>query len=115
GTGIREAVWGQEVFDRRRRCRQLVVGRDRNRAWATVKIASAPHSGLSVARHLGARPPPHSSVNSSLVPSLLNVAECQNAKFESATAARRRGWAGSRMSSSKPYPAHAPPATPSAG
>src|SRR2546429_4116199 len=30
------------------------------------------HSGLSVARHLGARPPPHSSVNSTLVPSLLN-------------------------------------------
>src|SRR3989442_5838323 len=36
-------------------------------------------------------------------------------KFESATAATRRGWAGSRMSSSKPYPAHAPPATPRPG
>src|SRR5207302_8324421 len=73
---------------------------------ATEKMASAPHSGLSVARHLGCSPPPHSSVNNSLVPSLLNVAECQNAKFESATAAIRRGWTGSRMSSSKPYPAH---------
>src|SRR5436189_778145 len=84
-------------------------------SWATVKIASAPHSGLSVTRHLGARPPPHSSVNSSLVPSLLNVAECQNAKFESAAAARRLGLAGSRMSRSRPYPAHAPPARPMAG
>ena len=41
------------------------------------KMALAPHSGLSPARHLGAPPPPHSSLNSIAVPSLLNVAECQ--------------------------------------
>src|SRR5258707_8225661 len=80
-----------------------------------LNSASAPHCGLSVTRHFGCSPPPHSSVNSTLVPSLLNVAECQNAKFESAAAAMRRGLAGSLMSSSTPYPAHAPPATPSAG
>src|SRR5215210_1238269 len=80
-----------------------------------VKIASAPHSFGSVARHLGAPPPPHSSENRILVPSLLNVAECQYAKFESATASRRVGFAGSLMSSSKPCPSQAPPASPSAG
>ena len=41
------------------------------------KMALAPHSFRSVARHLGAPPPPHSSEKSTLVPSLLNVAECQ--------------------------------------
>src|ERR1044071_6872124 len=80
-----------------------------------VNSASAPHSGLSVDRHLGAPPPPHSSENSIWVPSLLNVAECQYEKFESAAASMRRGWAGSLMSSSSPYPPHAPPARPIAG
>src|SRR5213596_3042633 len=47
----------------------------------SVKIASAPHSGLSVSRQRGCNPPPHSSVNRILVPSLLNVAECQNEKL----------------------------------
>src|SRR2546427_12310854 len=84
-------------------------------SWTRVKIASAPHSGLSVARHLGCPPPPHSSEKRSLVPSLLNVAECQNEKFESATAPIRLGWATSWMSSSRPYPPHAPPANPIAG
>src|SRR5262252_2787766 len=41
----------------------------------TVKIASAPHSILSVDRQRGAEPPPHSSVKSTFDPSLLNVAE----------------------------------------
>jgi hypothetical protein len=67
-----------------------------------VKIAFAPHCFGSLARHFGAPPPPHSSVNSTLVPSLLNVAECQYEKFESAAAATRVGLAGSRMSSSRP-------------
>ena len=40
--------------------------------------------------------------NSTFVPSLLNVAECQYEKFESATAAMRTGFAGSLMSSSRP-------------
>ena len=45
--------------------------------FSSVKIALAPHSFLSVARHFGCPPPPHSSVKRTLVPSLLNVAECQ--------------------------------------
>ena len=49
-----------------------------------MKIASAPHSFGSVARHFGWPPPPHSSEKSTFVPSLLNVAECQYEKFESA-------------------------------
>src|SRR5579864_1415150 len=77
-----------------------------------VKMASAPHSFGSLARHLGPPPPPHSSEKSSLVPSLLNVAECQYEKFESSTAATRNGCAGSWMSSSRPYPSQAPPAYP---
>ena len=84
-------------------------------SWTSVKIASAPHSYLSVARHRGCPPPPHSSVNRSLVPSLLNVAECQKEKFESATAPIRFGWDASRMSSRRPYPPQAPPANPMAG
>src|SRR5438876_7020054 len=78
-------------------------------SWTRAKIASAPHWGLSVARHLGCPPPPHSSEKRSLVPSLLNVAECQYEKFESDTASIRLGFATSRMSSSSPYPPHAPP------
>jgi hypothetical protein len=67
-----------------------------------VKSASAPHSGLSVERHRGDDPPPHSSVNNTFVPSLLNVAECQKAMFASAAASIRIGWATSRISSSRP-------------
>src|ERR1700694_4494092 len=81
----------------------------------SVKIASAPHSGLLVVRQRGAEPPPHSSEKRIFVPSLLNVAECQNEKFESAAAPRRFGCAGSRMSSNTPYPPQAPPARPIAG
>jgi len=50
-----------------------------------------------------------------LVASLLNVAECQYEKLLSATTAMRTGLAGSRMSSSIPYPSQAPPASPIAG
>jgi hypothetical protein len=67
-----------------------------------VKIASAPHSGLSVARQRGCEPPPHSSEKRTFEPSLLNVAECQKEKLESATAAMRFGFATSLMSSRKP-------------
>jgi hypothetical protein len=55
-----------------------------------------------VERHLGEPPPPHSSVKRIFEPSLLNVAECQKAKFESAAASTRLGLATSRMSSSRP-------------
>jgi hypothetical protein len=54
-----------------------------------LKIALAPHSGRSVARQRGAVPPPHSSVKMTVVPSLLNVAECQYAKFGSTTSSMR--------------------------
>src|SRR6186997_304237 len=77
-----------------------------------VKRASDPHSYLSVERQRGWLPPPHSSLNSILVPSLLNVAECQNDMLGSATSAMRTGFTGSLMSSSKPRPPHAPPARP---
>jgi hypothetical protein len=70
--------------------------------FSIVKIAFAPHSGLSVARQRGARPPPHSSVNRIFVPSLLNVAECQKAKFESAAWSMRTGFVTSLMSSRSP-------------
>ena len=56
-----------------------------------VKSASAPHSILSVARQRGADPPPHSSENRTFVPSLLNVAECQNDMLESAAMSMRTG------------------------
>ena len=61
-----------------------------------MKSALAPHSYLSVSRQRGAEPPPHSSVKSTFLPSLLNVAECQNDKFESAAASMRIGFATSR-------------------
>ena len=80
-----------------------------------VKSASAPHSSLSVARQRGAEPPPHSSVKRIFLPSLLNVAECQNDMFLSAAKSRRTGCAASWMSSSSPSPAHAPPARPISG
>src|ERR1051326_7479731 len=78
-------------------------------------MASAPHCFGSVARHFGAPPPPHSSLNSTFVASLLNVAECQYEKFESATASRRMGFVGSLMSIRNPKPSHAPPAYPMCG
>ena len=71
----------------------------------TSKMASAPHVGGSIARQRGRPPPPHSSVKRTFDPSLLNVAECQNAKFESLTAATRFGFAGLRMSRRIPFPA----------
>jgi hypothetical protein len=80
--------------------------------FSSVKIASAPHSILSVDRQRGCEPPPHSSEKRIFVPSLLKVAECQKEKLESATAAMRTGLATSRMSSSRPMPAQAPPASP---
>src|SRR5919112_128317 len=63
-----------------------------------VKMASAPHSGLSVARHLAWLPPPHSSEKRILLPPLLNVAECQYEKLESETAPMRVGRTGSATS-----------------
>ena len=79
------------------------------------KSAFAPHSGWSVTRQRADVPPPHSSVKMTLVPSLLNVAECQYEKFGSATASSRTGFTGSEMSSRMPLPWHAPAARPISG
>jgi hypothetical protein len=52
-------------------------------------------------------------VNTTFVPALLNVAECQKAKFwSSVTRAVTRGRSGSRMSNSTPSPMQAPAAMP---
>ena len=65
-------------------------------------MASAPHSYLSVARHRGDDPPPHSSEKSTRLPSLLNVTECHADMLVSATAVIRRGFFTSEMSSRMP-------------
>src|SRR6266705_2315067 len=49
------------------------------------KIASAPHLFGSFGRHRAPRPPPHSSVNTTLLPSFENEAECQYEQFGSFT------------------------------
>src|SRR5678815_337308 len=64
--------------------------------------ALPPHMGGCVDWHIGCVPPPHSSENSSLVPSLLNVAECQNANAGSATSSNRFGFVTLRVSSNRP-------------
>src|SRR6188768_2649195 len=79
------------------------------------KMASAPQDSRSVLRQRGATPPPHSSLNNTLVPSLLNVAECQYANASSDAASRRTGCTGSEMSSRMPLPEQAPAASPSDG
>src|SRR5688572_19233249 len=79
------------------------------------KIAFAPQAGRSVDRHRGRVPPPHSSVKITFVPSLLNVAECQNAKFLSDTSWMRTGFIGSEMSRRIPLPEQAPAARPTSG
>src|SRR5687767_14177990 len=74
-------------------------------------MASAPLVEGTLARHSAATPPPSSSVKMTLVPALLNVAECQNAKL---TVSRTRvitlGDSGRLMSSRMPSPMHAPAA-----
>src|ERR687896_868622 len=74
-----------------------------------------PHLRSSAARQRGFVPPPHSSVNTTVLPSLLNVAPCQYAYSGSATASSRFGLAGSLMSISRPLPSHAPAAMRSSG
>ena len=55
-----------------------------------------------MAWHLGDVPPPHSSVNTTFLPSLLNTAVCQSENIVSATASRRTGFSGLEMSTSRP-------------
>ena len=67
-----------------------------------VRIVFPPISIMLVAWHIGWVPPPHSSVNTTLEPSLLNTAVCQSEKLVSARASIRTGFSGSVMSTSSP-------------
>ena len=60
--------------------------------------------------HVGAEPPPSSSVNSTFSPSSLIVALCQNAKFSFVVDEMTSGLAGSEMSRITPSATHAPAA-----
>ena len=57
-----------------------------------VRIVLPPISIIDVFWHIGPVPPPHSSVNTTFLPSLLNTAVCQSEKFVSARASRRTGF-----------------------
>src|SRR5687768_14849610 len=79
-------------------------------------MALAPLFGPVAALQTAATPPPSSSVKTTLSPALLNVAECQNAKFTvSRTRVITRGCSGLAMSSRMPSPMHAPAARSLAG
>ena len=73
-------------------------------------MASAPRFGPVASLQVAAPPPPSSSVKTTLVPSLLNVAECQKAKFGSVVLAVTLGFSRSEMSKSTPSPMQAPAA-----
>ena len=71
----------------------------------------APRVGPTVALQVARPPPPSSSVKTTLVPLLLNVAECQNAKFAvSWTRSMTFGATGLEMSMMMPSPMQAPAA-----
>jgi hypothetical protein len=61
-----------------------------------------PISIIELAWHIGDVPPPHSSVNTTFLPSLLKTAVCQSEKFVSAFASRRTGFSGFDTSTSSP-------------
>ena len=66
------------VLDRRLRRRHLVVALERHLlVHDREDRVRAPLRACPSTRQRGAEPPPHSSLNSTFVPSLLNVAECQ--------------------------------------
>src|SRR5512139_2657109 len=74
-------------------------------------MPSAPLFGPTVGLQVGEPPPPSSSVKTTLVPALLKVAECQNAKFSvSRTCSVTTGCSRSEMSSRMPSPMQAPAA-----
>ena len=74
-------------------------------------MPSAPRFGPTAALQVAAPPPPSSSVKTTLVASWLNVAECQNAKFDvSRTRSITLGFTGSEMSMMMPSPMQAPAA-----
>src|SRR6185295_19584870 len=63
---------------------------------------------MLVAWHIGPVPPPHSSVNTTFLPSLLKTAVCQRENVVSDTPSRRMGFSGFVMSTRSPYDPHAP-------
>ena len=74
-------------------------------------MPSAPRVGPTSSLQVAAPPPPSSSVKTTLVPALLNVAECQNAKFVvSVTRSMTLGATGLEMSMMMPSPMQAPAA-----
>ena len=76
----------------------------------------APFSGPIVGLHVAPPPPPSSSVKTTLVPALLKVAECQNAKFvDVPDRSVTTGCSRSEMSIRMPSPMQAPAATSFAG
>ena len=74
-------------------------------------MPSAPRVSPMVGLQVGPPPPPSSSVKITLLPSLLKVAECQNAKFTvSRTCSVTTGCSRSEMSIRIPSPMQAPAA-----
>src|SRR3954469_1120444 len=67
-----------------------------------VRMVLPPISIMLVAWQFGDVPPPHSSVNTTFEPSLLNTAVCHSEKFVSALASTRTGNSGFEMSTSRP-------------
>ena len=115
GTGISDPLCATQFSCSVCARRHLVVAREAQLAIDDVEDRVGAPVGRSVARQRGRVPPPHSSVKITFVPSLLNVAECQYAKFWSAAWSSRDGCTGSEMSSRIPFPAQAPAASPASG
>src|SRR5688572_20186175 len=66
------------------------------------RIVLPPISIIELAWHMGDVPPPHSSENTTFLPSLLKTAVCQREKFVSDFASSRTGFSGFEMSTSSP-------------
>ena len=66
------------------------------------RIVLPPISIIELAWHIGDVPPPHSSVNTTFLPSLLKTAVCHSEKFVSDFASSRTGFSGLDMSTSNP-------------
>src|SRR6185436_14382398 len=66
------------------------------------RIVLPPISIIELAWHIGDVPPPHSSVNTTFLPSLLKTAVCHSEKFVSDLASRRTGFSGLETSTSNP-------------
>src|SRR5437764_6449563 len=67
-----------------------------------VRMVLPPICIMLLAWQFGDVPPPHSSVNTTFEPSLLNTAVCHREKLVSDAAARRTGFSGLDTSTSKP-------------